>query len=150
MFCVSHILILNPTCFDHHMIIIRGILVLGLATLLLLITCRSLLQYVALHLIMGCSQAPYCCSFCVRHANYPNRLDPPGKFVEDSTKQTCLEMTGYRIMYNTALCLLSEAWSKGLDVGLFVCLFLARHPPVGQDPLIHNVSRSYTTTHHSR
>ena len=35
---------------------------------------------------------------------------------------------------------------------LFVCLFLARQPPppVGQDLLIHEVSRSHTTTHHSR
>jgi hypothetical protein len=30
MLYVSHILILYPTCFDHHMTIIRGILVLGL------------------------------------------------------------------------------------------------------------------------
>jgi len=32
----------------------------------------------------------------------------------------------------------------------FVCLFLARQPPVGQDLLIHEASRSHTTTHHSR
>jgi hypothetical protein len=32
MLYVSRILILNPTCFDHHMTIIRGILVLRLAT----------------------------------------------------------------------------------------------------------------------
>jgi hypothetical protein len=31
-----------------------------------------------------------------------------------------------------------------------VCLLLARPPPVGQGPLIHEVSRSQTTTHHSR
>ena len=30
------------------------------------------------------------------------------------------------------------------------CLFLARHPPVGQGLLIHQGSRSHTTTHHSR
>jgi len=33
---------------------------------------------------------------------------------------------------------------------LFVSLFLALQPPVGQDLLIHEVSRSHTTTHHSR
>ena len=33
---------------------------------------------------------------------------------------------------------------------LFVCLFLAQQPPVGQGPLIHEVSRPHTTTHHSR
>jgi len=27
---------------------------------------------------------------------------------------------------------------------------LARQPPVGQDLLIHEVSKSHTTTHHSR
>ena len=32
----------------------------------------------------------------------------------------------------------------------FVCLFLARQPPVGHGLLIHEVSRSHTTTHHSR
>jgi len=32
----------------------------------------------------------------------------------------------------------------------FVCLFLARQPSVGQDFLIHEVSSSLTTTHHSR
>jgi len=31
----------------------------------------------------------------------------------------------------------------------FVCLFLARQPPVGQSLLIHEVSRSHTMTHHS-
>jgi len=33
---------------------------------------------------------------------------------------------------------------------LFVSLFLARQPPVGQGLLIHEVSRSHSTTHHSR
>ena len=32
----------------------------------------------------------------------------------------------------------------------FFVLFLARQPPVGHDLLIHEVSRSHTTTHHSR
>ena len=35
-------------------------------------------------------------------------------------------------------------------VCLFVCLLLARQPPVGQGFLIHEVFRSHTTTHHSR
>jgi hypothetical protein len=33
---------------------------------------------------------------------------------------------------------------------LFVCLFLVQQTPVGQDLLIHEVSRSNTTTHHSQ
>jgi len=32
----------------------------------------------------------------------------------------------------------------------FVCLFLARQPKLGQGLLIYEVSRSHTTTHHSR
>jgi len=34
--------------------------------------------------------------------------------------------------------------------GTEVCLFLAWQPPVGQGLLILEVSRSHTTTHHSR
>ena len=33
---------------------------------------------------------------------------------------------------------------------IFFCLFWARQPPVGQDLLIHEASRSHTTTHHIR
>ena len=33
--------------------------------------------------------------------NYPDRLGPSGKFVENSTKPTCLEITSYRIKYST-------------------------------------------------
>jgi hypothetical protein len=35
-------------------------------------------------------------------------------------------------------------------IGLFVCLFLALQPPVGQGLLIHEIPRSHTTTHNSR
>jgi len=40
-------------------------------------------------------------------------------------------------------------WVDGRSVGLWVCLFLAQQSPVGQSLLIHEVSRSHTTTHHS-
>ena len=33
----------------------------------------------------------------IRIANCPDRLGPSGKFVENYTKLTCLEITGYRI-----------------------------------------------------
>jgi len=33
---------------------------------------------------------------------------------------------------------------------LFICSILARHPPVGQCLLIHEFSRSHTTTYHIR
>jgi len=39
-------------------------------------------------------------------AGYPDRLVPSDRFVENSTKLTCLEITGYRIKYNTVLWLL--------------------------------------------
>jgi hypothetical protein len=39
-------------------------------------------------------------------AGYPDRLDPSGTFVENSTKLTFLEITGYRIKYSTVLWLL--------------------------------------------
>ena len=39
---------------------------------------------------------------------------------------------------------------KVLNWFRFIFLFLAQQPPVGQGLLIHEVSRSHTTTHHSR
>jgi len=42
----------------------------------------------------------------VRIEKYPDRLGPSRKFVENSTKLTCLEITGYRIKYGTVLWLL--------------------------------------------
>ena len=42
----------------------------------------------------------------IRTPNYANRLGPLGKFVDNSTTLTCLEITGYRIKYNTVLWLL--------------------------------------------
>ena len=49
-------------------------------------------------------------------AGYPDRLVSSGKFVENSTKLTCLEITGFRIEYSTVLWLLelkNQVWSKG-------------------------------------
>jgi hypothetical protein len=42
----------------------------------------------------------------IQIANYPGHLGPSGKFVENATKLTCLEITGYRIKYSTVLWLL--------------------------------------------
>ena len=39
---------------------------------------------------------------------------------------------------------------RDVFVTLFVCLFLAQQPPVVHRLIIHEVSRSHTTTHHSR
>jgi len=42
----------------------------------------------------------------IRTANYPERFGPSGKFVDNYTKLTCLEITGYRTKYSTLLWLL--------------------------------------------
>ena len=42
----------------------------------------------------------------IRIANCPKRLEPSGKFVQNYTKLTCLEITGHRIKYSTVLWLL--------------------------------------------
>ena len=39
-------------------------------------------------------------------AAYLDRLGPLGKFVENPTKLTCLDITGYRRTYSTVLCLI--------------------------------------------
>ena len=49
-------------------------------------------------------------------AHYPDRLGLSGKFVENSTKLTCLEMTGFRIKYSTVLWLLELQISRGRKV----------------------------------
>jgi len=38
-----------------------------------------------------------------RIVNYPDRLGPSGKFVDNSAKLTCLEITGHWIKYSTVL-----------------------------------------------
>ena len=42
----------------------------------------------------------------IRIANYPEHLGRSGKFVENPTKLTCFEITGYWIKYTTVLWLL--------------------------------------------
>ena len=39
--------------------------------------------------------------------NYPDRFGPSGKFIENSTKLICLEISGYRIKYSTVLWLIN-------------------------------------------
>ena len=52
------------------------------------------------------SRTPLIRTLVIRIANYPDRLGPSGEFVENSTKLTCLEITGFRIRYSTVLGLL--------------------------------------------
>ena len=47
------------------------------------------------------SRTPLIRTLVIRISNYPDRLGPSGKFVENSTKLTCLEITGYWIKYST-------------------------------------------------
>ena len=54
--------------------------------------------------------------FVIRIANYPYRVDPAGKFVENSTKLTYLEITGYPIKYSTVLWLTELQIRCGLKV----------------------------------
>jgi len=49
-------------------------------------------------------------------ANYPDRLGPLVKFVENSTKLTCLGIIGYRIKYSTVLWLLELQIRRGKKV----------------------------------
>jgi len=51
-------------------------------------------------------RTPLLRTLVIRIANYPDRPGSLGKFVEKTTKLTCLEITGYRIQYSTVLWLL--------------------------------------------
>jgi ribosomal protein S18 len=52
----------------------------------------------------------------IRIANYPDRLGLLGKFVENSTKLTCLGITGNRIKYSAVLRLLELQIRRGRNV----------------------------------
>jgi hypothetical protein len=62
---------------------------------------RTLCNKVVLNI--SYSRTPLIQTLVIRTANYPDRLGPSGKFVENSTKLTCLEITGYLIKYSTVL-----------------------------------------------
>ena len=68
------------------------------------------------------SRTPIIRTLVIRITNYPDWLGPSVKFVENFTKLTALEITGYRIKCSTVLRLLElviRAWSKGLDAGSY-------------------------------
>ena len=57
------------------------------------------------------SRTPLIRSLAIRIANYPDRFGPSDKSVVNSTKLTCLEITGYQIKYSTVLWLLElQIW----------------------------------------
>ena len=48
-----------------------------------------------------------------QNSNYPDRLGPSDKFVQNATKLPCLEITGYRIKYSAVLWLLELRIRRG-------------------------------------
>ena len=52
----------------------------------------------------------------IRIANYSDRLCPSVKSVENSTKLTCLEITGYQIKYSAVLWLVELQIRRGRKV----------------------------------
>ena len=52
----------------------------------------------------------------IRTSNYPDRLDLLGKFVNNSTKLICPEITGYRIKYSRVLWLVELQIRRGRKV----------------------------------
>jgi hypothetical protein len=59
------------------------------------------------------SRTPLIRKLVIRNANNPDRLGPSGKFIENSKKSTCLEITGYRIKFSTVLWLLELQIRRG-------------------------------------
>jgi hypothetical protein len=51
-----------------------------------------------------------------QNTGYPDWLGPLDKFVDNSTKLTCLEITGYLIKYSTVLWLLELQMRHGKNV----------------------------------
>jgi len=50
------------------------------------------------------------------NSTYPDQLGAWGKFVKNSTELTCLEISGYRIMYSTVFYLLEFHIRSGRKV----------------------------------
>jgi hypothetical protein len=77
---------------------------------------RQLLIPIPMPCIMKYSRTPLMRTLVIRVTNCPDRLGPAGKFVENSTKLTCLEITGYRIKYSTVLWLIELQIRHGRKV----------------------------------
>ena len=66
--------------------------------------------------VMQHGRTPIIRTLVIRIANYPDRFHPSGKYVENGTKLTCLEITGYRIKYSTVLWLIELQIRRGRKV----------------------------------
>ena len=62
------------------------------------------------------SRTPLIRKLVIRISNYPDRPGPCSKSVENSTKLTCLAITGYRIKYCTVLWLIELQMRRGRKV----------------------------------
>jgi hypothetical protein len=62
------------------------------------------------------SRTPLIRTLVIRIAIYPDKLGPSVKFFENSTKLTCLEITGYGIKYSTVLWLIELQIRRGRKV----------------------------------
>ena len=62
------------------------------------------------------SRTPLIRTLLIRNADYPDRLGLSGKSVKNSTKQICLQITGYRIKYSTVLWLTELQIRRGRKV----------------------------------
>ena len=62
------------------------------------------------------STTPLIRTLVIRISNYPDRLGSTGKYVQNSTKLTFLEFTGYRIKYSTVLWLIELQIRRGRKV----------------------------------
>ena len=76
--------------------------------------------------IIECSllelRSPLIRKLAIRITNYPDRLGPSGKFIENSTALTCLEII--RLSVEVQYCVMAsrtsnQTWSKCLDVGTY-------------------------------
>jgi hypothetical protein len=62
------------------------------------------------------SRTPLIRTLVSRTTSYPDRLGPSSKFVENSPKLTCLEISSYRIKYSTVLWLTEIQIRRGRKV----------------------------------
>ena len=76
-----------------------------------LVQCIELGTYVLQY-----SRTPLIRTLVIRMSDYPDRLGPSGRFVENSTKLPSLEITGYRIKYSTVLWLTELQIKRGREV----------------------------------
>jgi len=81
---------------------------------------RTSFNFWGLHLYLKLHVFMYSRNPLIRIASYPDLLGPSGKFVKNSTKPTCLEITSYQIKYSTVLWLLElQIRLQSLDTGTY-------------------------------